>query len=195
MSKKGSITTTSGMDWNTMIGLTNRLKKDGKLREYLLITTGCYFGLRAGDLLNLKWNDVIDKDEFYVIEQKTKKRRKITINGSVKEALSFVKNFLIKEGTYANNNYMFPNRKGQKITIQFINKILHKTLDRYSVSVQNPSTHTLRKSFGRRVWEMDGKSERALVYLSEIFSHSSINTTKKYIGITEQNIADVYLKL
>ena len=42
-------TTTSGMDWNVMLGLTHRLKHDRNLKFYLLILTGCYFGLRAGD--------------------------------------------------------------------------------------------------------------------------------------------------
>jgi hypothetical protein len=53
MSKLGTKTTTSGMEWNTMLGLTHRLKQDGNLTFYLLILTGCYFGLRAGDLLTV----------------------------------------------------------------------------------------------------------------------------------------------
>lgn len=73
-----------------MLGLLVRLKNDNKLREYLLIATGCYFGLRIGDLLNLKWNDVLDKDEFYITESKTGKQRKVTINRYVKEAIKYV---------------------------------------------------------------------------------------------------------
>jgi hypothetical protein len=53
----------------------------------------------------------------------------------------------------------------------------------------------LRKTFGKAVWERDGRSERSLIYLSEIFSHISIATTRRYIGVTEKQIADVYLKL
>jgi len=73
-------TATSGMDWNTMIGLTLRLKQDKLYRDYLLITVGCYFGLRIGDLLSIKWVDVIGKEELVLTEQKTKKIRRITIN-------------------------------------------------------------------------------------------------------------------
>ncbi len=51
-------TATSGMDWNTMLGLTQRLKQDEMYRDYLLITVGCYFGLRIGDLLKLRWGEV-----------------------------------------------------------------------------------------------------------------------------------------
>jgi integrase len=195
MSVKNTKTTTSGMDWNSMLGLLVRLKNDGLLREYLFIAAGCYFGLRAGDLLNLKWSDVLEKDEFIIVEHKTKKQRKITINLFVKDVIKYVAENLSRHGKFEVNNYIFTNRFGNKITIQFINKQLHKLFIKYSIRVQNGSTHTLRKTFGKRVWENDNKSERSLIYLSEIFSHTSIATTKKYIGITEKQIADVYLKL
>lgn len=195
MGRKGLKTTTSGMDWNVMLGLVQRLKQDGNLRFYLLILTGCYFGLRVGDLLRLRWNDIMDVDDFTLKEQKTGKFRKITINTAVKQALTYVCSELTKAGRFDPEGYVFANRWNEPVTISYVNKQLHKILPKYNVRVQNPSTHTLRKSFGRRVWEMDGKSERSLIYLSEIFSHSSIATTRKYIGVTERQIADVYLKL
>lgn len=192
---KGTKTTTSGMEWNTMLGLLVRLKNDGKLREYLLIATGCYFGLRIGDLLNLKWNQVLDKDEFTVIEAKTGKHRKITINRSVKEIIIYVANILTRQGVFNPDGYMFCNKQGGKFSRQFANHLLSAAFKDYNVKVQNPSTHTLRKTFGKQVWQSDNRSERALVYLSEIFSHSSLAVTKKYIGITDKVIADVYMKL
>lgn len=195
MSLKNTKTTTSGLDWNSMLGLLVRLKQEKNYRAYLLIATGCYFGLRIGDLLNLKWIDVFEKNEFILIEQKTNKKRKITINSLVKDSLSFVAETAIASGKFDIDGYLFQNRQGNKITVQFANLMLHEVFKKYNVRVQNGSTHTLRKTFGKRVWEMDNKSERSLVYLSEIFSHSSIATTKKYIGITEKQIADVYLKL
>ena len=195
MGKAGIRTTTNGLDWNVMLGLTHRLKQDDNLKFYLLILTGCYFGLRAGDLLNIRWCEVINKDDFTLKEQKTGKLRKITVNLAVKEALAHVSRELTKVGRYEEEGYVFANRWGEPLSISYVNKQLHKIFPKYNVRVQNPSTHTLRKSFGRRVWEMDGKSERSLIYLSEIFSHSSIATTRKYIGVTERQIADVYLKL
>jgi hypothetical protein len=41
MSRAGTKTTTSGLEWNTMLGLTHRLKQDGNLTFYLLILSGC----------------------------------------------------------------------------------------------------------------------------------------------------------
>ncbi len=57
------------------------------------------------------------------------------------------------------------------------------------------SSHTLRKSFARRVYENMNQSEDALVLLSEIFSHSSVSITRRYLGIRRETIANVYLSL
>jgi integrase len=195
MSRAGTKTTTSGMEWNAALGLTHRLKQDGNLTFYLLILCGCYFGLRAGDLLQLSWPDILDQDDFTIKEQKTGKVRKVTINSAVHDALHEVSRLLTRRGRFDPNGYIFTNRWGSALSISYVNKQLHVIFSKYNVRVQNPSTHTLRKTFGRRVWEMDGKSERSLIYLSEIFSHTSIATTRKYIGVTERQIADVYLKL
>jgi len=195
MSKLNSNTTTNGLDWNQMLGLLSRLKKDKRNFEFLLIATGSYFGLRAKDLLNLKWKDIQNTDTLTVVESKTKKTRLITINPNLKEVFDFCQNQQIKSGCFSVENYLFPNKSGKSISIQYINRILHRIFEKYNVKVQNGSTHTLRKTFGKRVWEVDDKSERSLIYLSEIFNHSSIQITKRYIGITQQDINNIYLSI
>lgn len=188
-------TSTSGMDWNTMLGLQQRLRRDKLYKDYLLITLGCYFGLRIGDLLSIKWTDVLEKEQFTLIEQKTKKNRTITINQNVTQALFFCSNELKLKDPHILSRYIFTNRWGDKITVSYINKRLKALFSKYQVKVKNPSSHTLRKTFGKRVFESDDRSERSLIYLSEIFSHNSISTTRKYIGITQEKIDNIYLNL
>lgn len=183
-------TTTSGMDWNSMIGLTDRLKRDGHHRDYLLITMGSYFGLRISDLLSIKWKDVFEKDELIIVESKTRKSRKITINDKVKEAIRHCSSESIDQ-----NQFIFANRWGGVLSVSYINRRLKVIFAKYSVRVQNPSSHTLRKTFGKRIYEMDGESDRALIYLSDIFGHSSTAITRRYIGITQELIKGVYLNL
>lgn len=195
MSKINSNTTCSGMDWNVMLGLCHQLKKDSNFKDYLFIATGCYFGLRISDLLSLRWSDVIEMDEFVIVERKTGKKRHITINENMKQVFKDVSSELKKRNQFQPNDYMFCNKLKQPMTIQYMNRRLHKIFDKYKVKAKNGSTHTLRKTFGKRVWEMDNKSERSLIYLSEIFSHSSIATTKRYIGIIQQDIVNIYLNL
>lgn len=195
MSTKNSKTTCSGLEWNSMLGLLHQLKKDNRINEYLLIGAGCYLGLRVSDLLGIKWSDVIGQNEIQVIEQKTGKIRKIILNDTIKEIFEYVSGILISKNKFDLDDYLFSNRKKNKLSIQYINRLLKKTISDYNVKVQNASTHTLRKTFGKRVWEMDRKSERALIYLSQIFNHSSINITRQYIGIVEKDIQNIYLNL
>jgi integrase len=174
-----------------MIGLTLRLKKDKLYKDYLLITVGCYFGLRIGDLLSIKWVDVLSKEELVLTEQKTKKIRRITINPNVAQALDFCLQEQNVDSKFNENDFIFCNRWGGQLSVSYINKRLKFIFKKYNVVVRNASSHTLRKTFGKRIYEADNKSERALVYLSEIFSHSSISTTRKYIGITQEAIAEI----
>jgi integrase len=178
-----------------MLGLLVRLKKDNKIIPYLLIGIGTYLGLRAKDLLNIRWMDVLGKDEVAITESKTGKVRTITINESLKEILKYVSTQVSLSGHFRIENYLFANRKGQKISIQYANRLLKSTLKTYGVKTQNASTHTLRKTFGKRVWEMDGQSERSLVYLSHIFNHSNVGITRRYIGIVQEDIRNIYLNL
>jgi len=188
-------TTTSGMDWNTMLGLTDRLKRDNEYRDFLLITMGCYFGLRIGDLLSIKWREILEKEELQIKESKTKKLRIITINHKVMEAIHICSNELRLKNGHWNSDYVFANRWGGQLSVSYVNKRLKVIFHKYNVRVQNPSSHTLRKTFGKHVFEMDNQSERSLIYLSEIFGHSSSSITRLYIGLTQEKIKDVYLNL
>lgn len=84
---------------------------------------------------------------------------------------------------------------GGQLSISYINKRLKVIFQKYNVRTQNPISHILRKTFGKRVYEMDGHSERSIIYLSDIFNHSSTAITRRYIGIAQEQIKDVYLNL
>lgn len=178
-----------------MLGLTTRLRTDQLYRDYLLILLGSHWGLRIGDLVRVRWKDVIGKDQIVVVEGKTKKRRVIYMNARVKEAVEYCyARFQLRDG-WSNEQPILSNRWGDSLSVSYVNKRLKWIFVRYRINTQNRSSHTLRKTFGRRVWEMHGESDKALVFLSEIFSHSSTSITRKYLGITQEEISDAYLSL
>tara|TARA_R110002072_G_scaffold288828_1_gene455114 strand:- start:10358 stop:10939 length:582 start_codon:yes stop_codon:yes gene_type:complete len=188
-------TTTSGMEWNTFLGLSQRLKDDNLHRDYLLITMGCYFGLRISDLLSIKWEDIINQTDINIKESKTKKSRVITFNPKVIDAINHSSKELIKKDGHWNSEYVFANQWGGQLSVSYVNKRLKVIFSKYHVRVQHPSSHTLRKTFGRRIHEMDGQSERSLIFLADIFGHSSTAITRLYIGITQEKIKNAYLNL
>ena len=191
MSKKGTITTTSYMEWNDFVSLITRLEKDEDYKFSLLISIGVFTGLRISDLLTLKFSDLIGNDVLRITEKKTKKVRSIKINKDLKD---IVERIVSKMKVTELNTLIFLNRFGTKsIDKSYVNVRLKEIFTRYRIKVGgNVSTHTFRKTLGRRVMEVNNYSNESLVLLMELFGHSSMSITKRYLGIREQEIHDVY---
>jgi integrase len=191
MSKKGSNTTSTYLEWSEVQYLIQRLEKDEDYKYCLLVSTGVYTGLRISDLLGLRYCDIIDNDKLVLNEKKTNKRREIKINTDLKELVIRISKKLNIEN---NEELMFVNRFGTKaIDKSFVNVQLKRIQRKYRVKIGCPITsHSLRKSFGRRVVEVNQNSEMSLYLLMDVFGHSSPQITKRYLGIRQEEIFDVY---
>lgn len=87
----------------------------------------------------------------------------------------------------------FLSRKKMVMTTQRINARLKEIRRQYNLKVDNFSCHSLRKAFGRRVFEQSGENAQlALVKLSELFNHSSVSITKIYLGLREKELLETY---
>ena len=191
MSIKNSYTTADYIEWNTAINLVHKLYKDGKFRMSLLIGCGIFFGLRISDILQLTWDMLLSEPTFVIIEKKTQKRREVKINTSFQEHIKDCYRALdIKD----EQEKCFMSPRGGVYSIQRINVLLKEIKQKYNLkSVKNFSSHSLRKSFGRHVYEMaDTNAEMALVLLSELYNHSNISITKRYLGIRHEELMGVY---
>ena len=62
------------------MNLIRKLAKDGNYKMSLLIAIGCFTGLLISDILALRWNQILNVDEFTVIEKKTGKQRTLRLN-------------------------------------------------------------------------------------------------------------------
>ena len=80
MSLKGQRTTTGAIPWEDFKSLIGKLERDGNYKYCLLISIGVFTGLRIGDILKLRYTDFSGGDILSVIEQKTKKTRRIKLN-------------------------------------------------------------------------------------------------------------------
>ena len=54
------------------------------------------------------------------------------------------------------------------------------------------STHSLRKSGARFLYEENQRSEDVFLKISMILNHSSTQVSRRYLGITKEEISDVY---
>lgn len=191
MSLRGQKTTSDFLEWDKMKTLVLKLERDGDFKFALLISCGCYLGLRISDLLQLRWSDLLNQEYCELIEKKTKKQRKVTINPELTEIMERIH----AELNPSMEQYIFVNRFGKKpISVQHVNAKLKEIFKQYDIKGQY-SSHFMRKSLGRQVWTKNNYSEQALILLSQLFNHSSIQTTKIYLGIREQEISNLYLSL
>lgn len=184
------------LDWEEAMKLIQVLIDDGKYRDAMLIACGCFLGLRISDILQLRWTDLCTEDTLAVIEKKTGKTRLMRINPQLKKIAKYCKEMSTDGSgeTYIFNTQMFSGRF--PMTRQRAAQILQECKRTYGIkSAKVFSTHSLRKTFGRRVWLKEcekNKGEQALVLLQDVFGHSSVAITKRYLGIRRDEILSVY---
>lgn len=191
MSLKGSSTRADYIEWNTAVNLVHRLYRDGDYRMSLLIGCGIFFGLRISDLLQLSWSMLLDGDSFTITERKTGKLRTVRINRDFQKHIRACH----KAMKVTNNaSKCFVNAAGVPLSVQRVNVLLKQIKAKYGLkTVRNISSHSLRKTFGRKVFESAGENANmALVRLSELFNHSNVAITKIYLGIRQEELLETY---
>jgi site-specific recombinase XerD len=79
-----------------------------------------------------------------------------------------------------------------KYTLQHTNLLLKEGGKNVKIRNKNISTHSFRKSGSRFIWENNGHSDEYLIKLSSILNHSSTSITRRYLGISREEIKDIY---
>ena len=182
--------TSDYMEWDVMLSLIRKLYRDGNYRMSLLIGCGCFFGLRISDILTLTWSMLLDDDKFTLNEKKTNKRRTVKINSDFQQHIKRCHDALrIKN----DDEKCFLSQKKVVYSTQRINVLFKDIKKRYNLKIEHFSTHSMRKTFGGKVYESSGENANmALIKLSEIFNHSNISITKIYLGIREKELLETY---
>ena len=195
MSQKHSYTTADYLPWDTAMVLVRKLYRDGNYRMSLLVGCGCFFGLRISDLRQLTWAQILEKDEFTIYEQKTGKRRVIRINKGFQRHIRDCHDAM---NVRNDDRHCFLNRYHSIVSLQMINRELKSVKVKYQLKIDHFSTHTLRKTWARQIWEIEnanGRGDMALLKLSELMNHSAPNITRRYIGLRQQELGEMYNSL
>ncbi len=190
---KGQLTTADYLPISEFRKLLNALERDG---EYLW-ETYCWLSFctafRASDVRTLQWKDVLGREQLVKVEQKTKKNRLVKFSRNSQEKTQLLYEL---QGCPPADNLIFVNpATGQPYSLVHINRLLKVFRARYRIPIKAFSTHTFRKTFGRYVYEMMGRTSEALVLLNQIFRHSNIDTTRRYIGLAQEDIDKVFMSI
>lgn len=152
-------------------------------------------GLRVSDVLKLKHshiNGLSVGDDLVLIEQKTGKSRTITINSEVYNAYQKLVAQLKATGRYDKHGFVFISQKGGVFSYKSVDRLLQQIFQNKKLQI---STHSLRKSFARRFYEQNNRTEHSLLLIGEAFNHSSLSITKKYLGLRKEEVKNIYLSL
>ena len=172
------------------MNLIRKLAKDGNYKMSLLVAIACFTGLRISDILSLRWWQILGVDELTIIEKKTGKQRTIRLNPQLQKHIQECYEHIKPIGVKAP---ILVSQKGTTFTVQSINRLLKQIKTKYKVKIKNFSCHSFRKTFGRQVYNMNSdNSELALVKLMELFNHSSVAITKRYLGLRQEEILETY---
>ena len=178
--------------------IKNLLRGEGRYRDLLLFVVGINTALRISDLLELQVGHFLDdhqhiKPRFLIKEQKRGKRQEVVVNTCIREALEeFIaaypeiisdQNHFIFFNTKA-NGFMQPIRRGQAW------KIIMTICQQVSLR-GNFGTHSLRKTWGYHA-RMQGVD---LALNMHKLNHESIAYTKRYLGITDDELQAVSQRL
>ena len=161
--------------------------KEYSQRDYVLFYMGIYLGRRISDILSLRVKDVNDKDYIYFREMKTNKESYIAINSKLKRILkAYCRDKKSSE-------YLFPPLRGKKnrhITRQQYWNVLNKAAKEVGYK-DKIGCHSLRKTLGRKLYE-EGYD---VAVIQMILGHSDMNVTKRYIGVTTDEVNSILKKL
>lgn len=172
--------------------LADYFLKRGKLRNYALIVVGACTVLRISDLLALKWTDIYnaEKDEIYthitVIEKKTGKTRTIALN---KQAIAALRACL----PHRKGEFIFSSNRKEDKAISRVQawRIIRAAVDALDIAGKI-SCHSLRKTWGYHAC-ISQKVPPAIIM--EIYNHSSYTITRRYLGITQDELDAAYLAI
>ena len=166
--------------------------KLGQIRNHVLLVLCLYTALRISDILRLTWNDVYDftnkrvRSSINIIEKKTRKQKTIALNSKIISALAIYAAIAAQSGRFLIEN---------RITKKAISRIQAYRIIRNAaeaLSFQNRvSCHSLRKTFGYFAWK--GGVSPAIIM--EIYNHSSLAVTRRYLGVTQEEKDAVYLSI
>ena len=145
-------------------------------------------GLRVSELINLNVNDIDLMNSTVRIFGKGSKERIVPLNDYASEAL---KNYILYHRAtlfkHGENNYLFLNNHGNKMTRQGFFKILKKIALENNIKTDF-SPHTLRHSFATHLLKY-GADLRSI---QELLGHSDISTTQIYTHITSERLQKNY---
>ena len=184
--KKGSTIKVEPIKELKDIGTIKKLLADNP-RDFALFTIGINTNLRASDLLQIKAGQVRNlkpNDSFEIKEKKTKKPRRVTLNGVCIDA---IRN-LLASAPFEDSDYLFRSQRAEVLIVPSLVRMVKQWCRAINLK-GNYGSHTLRKTWGFHQRVNFGTDIPTLMVC---FNHSTQRQTLDYLCIQPEEIKEVF---
>lgn len=164
--------------------IKNLIENTKSYRNKLIIKFIYSTGVRVSECINMKIED-LNFDEYTgkVVSGKGSKDRMIILS---KNWVDEYKKYLKKRNKSINSEYLFCNSKGNKLSVDTIQKFLKKSAKLANIT-KSISPHTLRHSFATNLLENDVN----IRYIQQLLGHANLNTTQIYTKVTTNKLKNI----
>lgn len=175
-----------------------RLYLKGKaLKHGLWFWIGVNSALRISDLLSLRLSDVRKSDgtivnKITLKEKKTGKTKEFPISDKIRTEI----NTIIQYYDLKEDDPLFPSHKrGENGTLKpigrsYANQLITEAAKMCNIK-GNYGSHSMRKTFAYFAWQQGTD----VLLLMDLLNHSSPKDLRRYIGITQEQLNEVYLSV
>lgn len=133
-------------------------------------------GLRIGDVLALKLNDIVKDGDRYrldIVEEKTNKKRTFTVPT---EVYNYIKMYCLENSIKATAKIFDIGERAVQKQLKIVCEYL---------GLEKISTHSFRKYFATQIYI---NSNYNIALVKELLQHSNTNITQRYIGISSKEV-------
>jgi integrase/recombinase XerD len=149
-------------------------------RDYLILITTAVLGLRASELVGLKYEDI--RENYISIRGKGGKNRTLIVPEWLLEEVSSISGKI-------NKGYIFKSINNKKLSPMDCHRIIKKYVKKANLN-ERISFHWLRHFHAVEAL----KAGCSLEVLQQGLGHSSLNTTQRYLHIMPNECSSNYIK-
>jgi len=150
-----------------------------KLRDRCVLMTAYATGVRVSELVRLKVSDIDSQRMMVRVEQGKGRKDRYTI---LSQRLLCELRLYWQE--HRSNHWLFPNRKGGPLSIDFVQRIYNLAKLRAGIQ-KGKGIHTLRHCFATHLLEAGVD----LVTIKTLLGHNSLQSTQRYLQIRQPRLS------
>lgn len=175
------------VDFNKLIKSLD-LTSFAEYRDYVILQLLMDTGMRIGETLNLKMNDVlIDKKAIFIPAEIAKGRKdRYVFFSTIMQGI--LRKWIDYKERYFDTEYVFISTRGSNFNVMNFEKNLKKYCIRARIA-ESITCHQIRNNFARCFLLSGGD----IFILSKILGHSSVTVTEQaYLDVTSEDIRKSY---